>query len=44
MKYGVRLLPDLFEAFNPMSYKDAVAKEVEVGIDLREAGFGVWQA
>lgn len=43
-KYGLRLLPDLYEAFNPMSYDEACAKEVEVGIDLREAGFGVWQA
>ena len=43
-KYGLRLLPDLYEAFNPMSYKDAVDKEIEVGIDLRSAGFGVWQA
>jgi hypothetical protein len=45
-KYGLRLLPDLYEAFNPMSYQDAVDKEIEieVGIDLRAAGFGVWQA
>ncbi len=27
-----------------MGYKDAVDKEIEVGIDLRSAGFGVWQA
>jgi hypothetical protein len=29
-----------------MSYQDAVDKEIEieVGIDLRAAGFGVWQA
>ncbi|MFZ3220799.1 MAG: hypothetical protein WA174_12230 [Rhodoferax sp.] len=43
-KYGLRLLPDLYEAFNPMGYKDAVDKEIEIGIDLRSAGFGVWQA
>lgn len=43
-KYGLRLLPDLYEGFNPMRYKDAVDKEVEVAIDLRSAGFGVWQA
>jgi hypothetical protein len=42
--YGLRLLPDLYEAFNPMRYEDAVDKEIEVGIDLRSAGFGVWQA
>ncbi len=43
-QYGVRLLPDLYEAFNPMAYDDAVDKEIEIGIDLRSAGFGVWQA
>ena len=43
-KYGLRLLPDLYEGFNPMPYKEAQAREVEVGIDLRSAGFGVWQA
>ena len=43
-QYGLRLLPDLYEAFNPMRYEDAVDKEIEVGIDLRSAGFGVWQA
>lgn len=43
-KYGLRLLPDLYEAFNPMAYKAAVAMEIEMGIDLRSAGFGVWQA
>jgi len=43
-QYGIRLLPDLYEGFNPMSYDDARDREVEIGIDLREAGFGVWQA
>ena len=43
-QYGLRLLPDLYEAFNPMTYDEAVEKEIEVGIDLRSAGFGVWQA
>jgi hypothetical protein len=43
-KFGLRLLPDLYEAFNPMTYEDATAMEVEIGIDLRSAGFGVWQA
>jgi hypothetical protein len=44
LKYGLRLLPDLYEAYNPMSYKAAVDMEIELGISLREAGFGVWQA
>lgn len=43
-QYGLRLLPDLYEGFNPMPYREAQAMEVEVGIDLRSAGFGVWQA
>jgi hypothetical protein len=43
-KYGLRLLPDLYEGFNPMAYAAAVDKEIEIGIDLRSAGFGVWQA
>jgi hypothetical protein len=43
-KYGLRLLPDLYEGFNPMTYKAAQVREVEMGIDLRSAGFGVWQA
>jgi predicted GIY-YIG superfamily endonuclease len=42
--YGLHLLPDLYEGFNPMSYDEARDKEVDVAIDLREAGFGVWQA
>ena len=43
-KYGLRLLPDLYEGFNPMTCAAAVDREIEVGIDLRSAGFGVWQA
>ncbi|MDP3174180.1 MAG: hypothetical protein Q8M88_07080 [Phenylobacterium sp.] len=43
-KYGLRLLPDLYEGFNPMPYEKAVAREIEIGIDLRSAGFAVWQA
>jgi predicted GIY-YIG superfamily endonuclease len=43
-RYGLRLLPDLYEGFNPMTYEDARAREVDIGIDLRSAGFAVWQA
>ena len=43
-KYGLRLLPDLYEAYNPMQYEAARDMEVELGIQLRAAGFGVWQA
>ena len=43
-RYGLHLMPDLYEAYNPMTYKAAVDMEIELGILLREAGFGVWQA
>lgn len=43
-RFGQRLLPDLYEAYNPMTYLAAVDMEIELGILLREAGFGVWQA
>ena len=34
----------LYELYNPMRYDEAQRLEVELGIDLREGGFGVWQA
>ena len=43
-EYGVRLLPALYEVYNPMPYDAARDMEVELGIALREAGYGVWQA
>jgi hypothetical protein len=43
-RFGVRLLPEIYEAYNPMSYDDARAMEVELAIDLRDGGYGVWQA
>ena len=42
--YGLRLLPELYERYNPMSYGVARAMEVELAIGLREEGYGVWQA
>jgi hypothetical protein len=42
--FGLHLLPDLYEAYNPMPYEAARDMEVELGILLRDAGFGVWQA
>jgi len=44
LEYGLRLRPDLYEVYNPMPYEAAREMEVELGIALREAGFGVWQA
>ena len=42
--YGLRLLPALYEVFNPMPYEAAREMEVELAISLREQGYGVWQA
>ncbi len=44
LKYGVRLLPELYEVYNPMPYDAARDMEVELAIALREKGYGVWQA
>ena len=43
-EYGLRLLPQLYEMYNPMPYEGAQEMEVELAIGLREAGYGVWQA
>jgi hypothetical protein len=43
-EYGQRLMPELHALYNPLSYNEARSLEVELGIDLREGGFGVWQA
>ena len=43
-EYGLRLLPALYEVYNPMPYQAAREMEVELAIGLREAGYGVWQA
>lgn len=42
--YGLRLLPALYEVYNPMPYEAARDMEVELAIGLREAGYAVWQA
>lgn len=42
--YGLRLLPQLYEVYNPMPYDAAREMEVEQAIGLRESGYGVWQA
>ena len=43
-RYGLHLLPQLYERHNPMPYDDARLMEVELGITLRARGYGVWQA
>ena len=42
--YGTRLMPELYDVYNPMPYTAACEMEVELAIALREAGYGVWQA
>lgn len=42
--FGQRLLPHLYEVYNPMPCDGAREMEVELAIALREAGYGVWQA
>ena len=41
--YGLRLVPDLYECYNPMPYEAARDMEVELAIGLRDQGYGVWQ-
>ena len=43
-KYGLRLLPKLYQTFNPMTHDAAVAKEISLGAVLQSLGFAVWQA
>ncbi len=43
-QYGLRLVPQLYEVYNPMPYEAAREMEVELAIGLREEGYGVWQA
>jgi hypothetical protein len=44
LKHGIRLLPALYAMYNPMPYEGARDMEVELGIALRDLGYGVWQA
>jgi len=41
--YGQRLMPELYECYNPMPYDAARDMEIELAIHLREKGYGVWQ-
>jgi hypothetical protein len=43
-RYGLSLLPELYEVYNPMPYEAAREMEVELAIGLREEGYAVWQA
>ena len=40
-KYGVRLMPELYEHLNPMPFEAAVQMETELAEDLRATGYTV---
>ena len=40
-KYGVRLLPELYEHLNPMPYDAALQMEMDLAEDLRRDGYTV---
>lgn len=42
-KYGRRLVPELYESFNPMTYEQAKSMEITLARLLRFVGHGVWQ-
>ena len=42
-RYGLRLLPAMYEHLNPMPYEAAAQMETDVADDLRDEGYGVWQ-
>jgi len=44
LRFGIRLLPELFAHLNPMPYEAAMTMERELAEDLRQTGYGVWQA
>jgi hypothetical protein len=41
--FGVALVPRLYARFNPMTYEQAKAMEVELARRLRNRGYAVWQ-
>ena len=43
MKYGLRLMPEIYEKLNPMPYGDAQYMEVDLAIRLQKLGYAVWQ-
>src|SRR5213595_4211239 len=40
-KYGVRLIPELYEHLNPMPFEAAAQMEIELAEDLRAQGYTV---
>lgn len=42
-RYGLRLVPELYEHHNPLYYEDACRVEVQLAEALRNRGYAVWQ-
>jgi hypothetical protein len=40
-RFGIRLLPELYEHLNPMPFEAAVQMEMDLAEDLRRAGYTV---
>jgi hypothetical protein len=40
-RYGIRLLPELYEHLNPMPFQAAAQMEMDLAEDLRRAGYTV---
>ena len=40
-RYGIRLLPEIYEHLNPMPYEAAAQMETDLAEDLRQAGYTV---
>jgi hypothetical protein len=40
-KYGVRLMPEVYQHLNPMPYEEAAQMEIELAEDLRVEGYTV---
>jgi hypothetical protein len=43
LRYGLGLLPELYEVYNPMPRAAAQDMEIELAWELRAQGWGVWQ-
>ena len=44
LKYGKKLVPELYQNYNPMTYNEAIEKEKWLATDLRAKGNAVWSA
>jgi len=42
-RFGIKLLPELFDHLNPMTHDQAKAMEVQLADELRSSCYPVWQ-